>query len=644
MNVRITRLFPVAAALVAAALAMALPASADPLPTKVFAMLPLVEHAQLSPDGRRMAIQVSTEGKHAIVIIDLVDPQAKRTTVPVPDQANVLSISWVNNENLVVGLDTLQYVEDGDWYIRRGFAINAVTGKFMQLLRDLNGQNAGDIVWLPRDGSTKILMAGQNSIYEGTDFYPTVYQVDVADGSYHSFVPARGGIVDWMADPEGNVRVGVGYDDRNRTFRMMYRSTPHGSLRTIEQADRRKDEHLMHPFLLLPGDHALVMHDDAESRTGIYEVDLNTLADVRTVYDPPTDEVTGAILSNDGTSLLGVYTSSLAEPVHWFDETLAALQARFSRNLGDFHAAITSMSADGQRMLISLTDANAPGALYLYDRRTEKLARLAEMNPVISMRHLAPVSLVHYKARDGLPIEAVLTLPEGRKPEHLPMVVLPHGGPWAQDRPEYDYWSQFLANRGYVVLQPNFRGSTGYGDDFYHKGDGQLGLAMQDDVTDGVRWAVEQGIADGKRVCIAGASYGGYAAMWGIVRDPDLYRCSISIAGVSSLKREVNNFWTDSTANLSRDAWKRMTPDFDAVSPINAVDRIHVPLLLVHGKKDTTVAFENSQRMYDRMRKAGKAVELVPIPLADHYFERLEDRTALLSAMEAFLAKYNPAD
>jgi dipeptidyl aminopeptidase/acylaminoacyl peptidase len=626
------------------ALCTALPAPADPLPTRVFAMLPLVEHAQLSPDGRRMAFQVSTEGKHAIVIADLLDPQAKKTVVPVPDQANVLWLSWVNGENLVAGLDTLQFVEGGDWYIRRDFAINAVTGKFIQLLGGLNGQNAGDIVWLPRDGSTKILMAGQNSIYEGIDFYPSVYQVDVADGSYHSFVPARGGIMDWMADPEGNVRIGVGYDDHNRTLRMMYRSTPHGALRTIEQADRRKDEHLMHPFLLLPGDHALVMHDDPEGRTGIYEVDLNTLADVRTVYDPPTDEVTGAILSNDGTTLLGVHTSSLAEPVHWFDEALAALQARFSRNLGDFHAAITSMSADGQRILISLTDANAPGALYLYDRRTEKLARLAEMNPVISMRHLAPVSLVHYKARDGLPIEAVLTLPEGRKPEHLPMVVLPHGGPWAQDRPEWDYWSQFLANRGYAVLQPNFRGSTGYGDEFLHKGDGQMGLAMQDDVTDGVRWAVAQGIADDKRVCIAGASYGGFAAMWGIVRDPDLYRCSIAIAGVSSLKREVNDFWHSTTANMSMDAWKRMTPDFDAVSPINAIDRIHVPLLLVHGRKDTTVDFEQSQRMYDRMHKAGKVVELVPIALADHYFERLEDRTALLSAMEAFLAKYNPAD
>ncbi|MFM2288612.1 MAG: hypothetical protein RL684_1755 [Pseudomonadota bacterium] len=619
-------------------------AHADPIPTNVFAMVPLVEHSSISPDGNRFAFQFSANGQHAVSIINLVDPKSARINVLIPDQANVLWITWVNSDYVLVGLDALQYIEGSDWYIRRDVSINASTGKITRLLRDMGGQNAGDVVWMPHDGSTRILMSAQNSIYEGEDFYPSVYQVDVADGHTSNFVPARAGIMDWMADPEGNVRIGIGYEDSARTFRMMYRSTPHGALRTLDRADRRKDEHLMHPFLLLPGDHALVLHDNAQGRTGVYETDLNTLADVRTVYDPPTDEVTGPILDKDDSKLLGVYTSSLAEPVHWFDETLASLQARFSRNLGDFHVAITSLSADGQRMLVSLTDANAPGALYLFDHKTEQLTRLALMNPVISTRHLAPVKLVQYAARDGLQIEAVLTLPEGRKPEHLPMIVLPHGGPWAQDRPTWDYWSQFLANRGYAVLQPNFRGSTGYGDAFMHKGDGQLGLAMQDDVTDGVRWAIEQGIADGKRVCIVGASYGGYAAMWGIVRDPDLYRCGVSIAGVSSLKREMRNFWHTTTANMAMDDWKRMTPDFDAVSPINAIDRIHVPLLLIHGKKDVTVDFENSQRMYDKMRKAGKTVELVPVPLSDHYFERLEDRVTLLSAMETFLARYNPAD
>jgi dipeptidyl aminopeptidase/acylaminoacyl peptidase len=203
---------------------------------------------------------------------------------------------------------------------------------------------------------------------------------------------------------------------------------------------------------------------------------------------------------------------------------------------------------------------------------------------------------------------------------------------------------QFLANRGYAVLQPNFRGSTGYGTDFLHAGDGQLGLAMQDDVTDGVKWAIGEGLADAHRVCIVGASYGGYAAMWGIAKDPDQYRCAISIAGVSSVKREVNSFAAALNSNMNRDTWERMAPDFDAVSPINAVDRIKTPLLLIHGKKDVTVPYVQSSKMNDRMHKAAKTVEFLSLPLADHYYTRQDDRVALLKAIEAFLARYNPAD
>jgi dipeptidyl aminopeptidase/acylaminoacyl peptidase len=305
---------------------------------------------------------------------------------------------------------------------------------------------------------------------------------------------------------------------------------------------------------------------------------------------------------------------------------------------------IESLSSDRTRMLVRIGAPDMPGQLSFLDLKDGVLHKLAFFNEAIGARHLAPVKLVHYEARDGLKIEAVLTLPVGREPKGLPLVVMPHGGPWAQDTLEYDYWVQFLANRGYAVLQPNFRGSTGYGSKFLHAGDGQLGLAMQDDVTDGVKWAVSQGLADAHRVCIVGASYGGYAAMWGIVKDPDQYRCAISIAGVSALKREVNDFASSTTENISRDAWERMAPDFNAVSPINAVDRMKTPLLLIHGKKDITVAYVQSSKMYDRMRKAGKTVEFVGIPLADHHFARQEDRVTLLSAMEAFLAKYNPAD
>ena len=237
-----------------------------------------------------------------------------------------------------------------------------------------------------------------------------------------------------------------------------------------------------------------------------------------------------------------------------------------------------------------------------------------------------------------------MTVPRGRLVKNLPLIVMPHGGPWAHDTVSYDYWAQFFADRGYLVLQPNFRGSTGYGTEFHDKGKGQLGLAMQDDISDAVQSAVKEGKADGNRVCIVGASYGGYAAMWGIIKDPDQYRCAISIAGVSNLRKEVNDFGGSLRQNLFTAQWEAMTPDFKAVSPIYAVDKIKTPLLLIHGKKDSTVDHIQSAKMNAAMIKAQKSVEFVSVELADHYFTRQPDRLTLLSSMEKFLAKHNPAD
>jgi dipeptidyl aminopeptidase/acylaminoacyl peptidase len=171
-----------------------------------------------------------------------------------------------------------------------------------------------------------------------------------------------------------------------------------------------------------------------------------------------------------------------------------------------------------------------------------------------------------------------------------------------------------------------------------------MGLAMQDDITDGLAWAVKEGIADPKRACIVGASYGGYAAMWGIAKDPALYRCAVSIAGVANVRREVNDFGNYFMGGKYRDDWKRMSPDFAAISPLGAVERIKTPLLLVHGKKDITVDYAQSNAMFGKMRSAGKLVELVTLPEADHSFSREADRVTLLTALETFLLKHNPPD
>ena len=506
---------------------------ADKLPIVTFAQLPFVEYATISPDGTHWAGLFAIGGVQTIAVLSLFDKAEKPARVSLPDRTNARTLRWVNDDNVIVGLDALESIEGDDWYISR----------------------------------------------------------------------------------------------------------------TVDRADIRKGESLLQPFMFLnDGDHALVTHDNEHGMSGIYEINLATRQEIRAVHTPSVGEVADPIVSRDRATLLGATSTAAAGGTHWFDSQLAQLQTQLSKAVPTARVGIESMSRDRSRMLIRISDADMPGAMYYYDIHGGVLHRLAYLNEQIGARHLAPVKLISYQARDGLDIEGILTLPVGRVPQQLPFIVMPHGGPWGQDTEVYDYWTQFLANRGYAVLQPNYRGSTGYGTEFLHKAYGQLGLAMQDDVTDGVKWAVSQGLADPKRVCIVGASYGGYSAMWGIAKDPDPYRCAISIAGVASLKREVNDFANELYGQKYRDDWKRLAPDFDAVSPINAVERIKTPLLLIHGKKDVTVAYAHSQKMYDRMRKAGKNVEFVSLPLADHHYRRQEDRVTLLTAMETFLNKYNPAD
>lgn len=399
------------------------------------------------------------------------------------------------------------------------------------------------------------------------------------------------------------------------------------------------------PFLFVPGtDHGLVYKESADGRTVIAEIDLTTGREVRIAHTAENADIEGAILSSDRAGLLGYYTSDDARPIHWIDPKMAAHQAMLHAASPRSRVRIESYSRDLSKLLVRISTPDNPGLFYFFDAAAGSLDRLAAVNETIGSKRLSRARLVQYKARDGLEIEGVLTMPRGRATKNLPFIVMPHGGPWGHDELTYDYWAQFLAERGYAVLQPNFRGSTGYGEKFLKAGQGQMGFAMQDDVSDGVRWAVAEGIADPKRVCIVGASYGGYAAMWGIAKDPDQYRCAISINGVSNLRREVNDFGGKVHARLYRTQWQKMTPDFAAVSPINAIDRIKTPLLLIHGKKDVTVDHAQSAKMYGAMRKAGKAVEFVSIPLADHYFTREADRMTLLTSIEAFLAKHNPPD
>jgi dipeptidyl aminopeptidase/acylaminoacyl peptidase len=293
-------------------------------------------------------------------------------------------------------------------------------------------------------------------------------------------------------------------------------------------------------------------------------------------------------------------------------------------------------------MIVLVGSPSEPGRWYVLDRVHEKMTPFAWVNDAIR-QPLHPVRSFRYKARDGLEIHAILTLPKDRPSTALPLIVMPHGGPHMRDSEAWDWWAQFLADRGYAVVQPNYRGSTGFGEAFLKAGEGQWGLAMQDDLVDVVRHLAGEKLIDPARVCIAGGSYGGYAALRAAQRDSGVYRCAISFAGVSDLTRMLRYDRGYLGREEANDYWKGQTPDLTAVSPLQAAEQFSIPVLLVHGRQDGRVPHTQSKMLADRLAQLKKPHRYIEQPLGDHTLSREEDRVQLLTEMEAFLKQHNPA-
>ena len=632
----------------AAVLNLVLPAGAGaaseartPRPTEHFAALPFVEAPALSPDGTKYAAKISIKGQQFLAVLSIFE-QELHSRIPASD-IDINWWRWVNDEWLVVGIGAMDSVEGTDFYVRRVIGVSAVTGKIVPLAFKGAAQGA-DVVWIAADGTPRIRLAVQRSIYLSEEgFWPEVIEIDVSTGKSKLVARSNRGVTDWYADGSGTVRIGIGYADEGRSSRLLYRDRDGTGFRVIDRASTRKGESLLVPSLFLPEAGQALAVSDHEGYDAVYKLDLTTLALGERVFGVAGFDIDGILADTTRSRLLGVAVTEDAPRIHWLDPELARLQAEFDKSVPELRPAILSMDRKRERFLVHLGGADRPGGFYFFATSDGRLQRVAHVNKHIGGGKLNPVKTVRYKARDGLEIAAVLTLPAGRDPKALPVIVMPHGGPFARDSESWDWWSQFLAERGYAVIQPNFRGSSGYGTSFAKKGEGQWGLAMQDDLIDALAYLTSQGIADPKRACIVGGSYGGYAAMRGAQRDGGHYRCAVSFAGVSDLPamRRYDRSFLNAGAFVD---WLRdQAPDLSAVSPINFAKDFSIPILLVHGKEDRRVPVRQSRQMAERLRNAGKAVRYIEQPNGDHHFSREADRLEFLQALEAFLAEHNPA-
>jgi dipeptidyl aminopeptidase/acylaminoacyl peptidase len=352
------------------------------------------------------------------------------------------------------------------------------------------------------------------------------------------------------------------------------------------------------------------------------------------IEDPLTYRMVGGMHLDDSTHYV------------FFDKKWQSIWRAITEGFADEQVRFISASADFRKIVV-LVNGPLHGYSYeLMDMNTFKAEPVGEAYDGVGTP--LEVKRVTYEAADGLKIPAYLTFPRGKTPKNLPLIVFPHGGPAVRDTAEFDWWAQAMASQGYLVLQPNFRGSS-VTSSHLQAGFGEWGRKMQTDLSDGVRYLVKQGMVDPARVCIVGASYGGYAALAGVTLDPGVYRCAVSVAGISNLKHMLQD--VNAYNDQERRYWNRFMgvsgpsdPLLERLSPIKHVAAINVPVMLIHGRDDTVVRFDQSSDMYDAMKRAKKDVEMVTLKNEDHWLSRGETRLQMLQSTVGFLRAHNPPD
>jgi pimeloyl-ACP methyl ester carboxylesterase len=501
------------------------------------------------------------------------------------------------------------------------------------------------IDWLPEDGQYVLLQ-----MPEPGDAAASVYKVNVDTGSRSSIKGAERNIRAWLTDAKHRVRVGVRNNDGDYEIRAC--DLDGKNWRTLWAFSGLKDAVWPLGFGLDPQE--LYVRANHEGRMAVFSVRLDEpglprrlrLANPRfdvegqLVHSPATGEVLGVRGGDGGND--DDPRAELWEP-NWRAQARAIDQGLPRRE-----NSLLDISRDEQRYVVYSSGNGVPGQYYIGDRRTGELALLGETYPELEVDRLVGKHSVKIQARDGLALNSYLTLPAGRrladKGPALPLVLLPHGGPASRDDADFDPWTEFLADRGYAVVQVNFRGSDGYGHEFKSAGLKRWGLEMQDDLTDAVLWAAQQGVADKDRVCIVGASYGGYAALMGVVKTPELYRCAVSFAGVSDLPDLIEY---ESNYVGGREAAERTIgrawgdrEQLRATSPARQAERIRVPVLLVHGTADRSVPVDQSRDMAKALKRSGKPYRYIEQEGGDHHLSQYAHRLEFFKALEAFLDRH----
>ncbi|HQT52011.1 MAG TPA: S9 family peptidase [Phenylobacterium sp.] len=576
----------------------------------------------VSPDGTKLAY-VRPEGESRKIVIQNLADGKILAGVGVGTE-KLRDLLWVGDNHIAFSTSTTARVRSNSSsidFVGRGeiaqTRVYDLTTRTFQLVLDKTpntGNFTSGVQVRMNEGKPTLYAIGLR--FSGVESYQSLFRVDVLGGPTRLLDsgPSVGDIsTQWILDGSGANIARTEYDSKDGDWRLLVRAGVKWYPVLQEKA---------------PLDPPWVAGLGAAPDTLL----LGRLEDGMEVYRP-----------------LSLTTGKLGDPLDLKNGVRGFIFDSVTRRA----IGVVENDVDSTMTFFAPSDQGAKtGAAYMFvDLTAGRASMVDDMQAGLGPDELATPKMITYKAGDGLEIPAVLTLPKGRDAKNLPLVVMPHGGPESYDGLGFDWWSQALAARGYAVLQPNFRGSSGYGQAFTAKGYGEWGRKMQTDLSDGVKHLTAAGMVDPKRVCIVGASYGGYAALAGVALEPEVYRCAVSLAGLSDLHKML--VWQRSRMGGERNSttryWRRFMgvegreeSGLAAYSALSQVSSIKAPVLLIHGKDDLVVPYEQSQFMADALTAAGKPVELVTLSAEDHWLSREATRIQMLQATVTFLEKANP--
>lgn len=466
------------------------------------------------------------------------------------------------------------------------------------------------------------------------------YRLNIVSGELTMLAENPGNIQGWMTDHDGKLRVAIATDGVNQS--LLFREKEEDPFKVIITTNFK--ESLEPQFFTFDNKRLFCLSNIGRDKSAVVEFDPATGKEVKVLYQNNDYDVSGLNFSRKRKVLTTAIFESWKTERNFFDKDIEAMFKAIREKLPNYEIGISGMNKDENKCIVTAWGDRTMGTYYTYDKESGKLDKLADIAPWIKEEEMAEMKAISFQSRDGLKINGYLTLPLGKEAKNLPMVLLVHGGPWARDSWGFDPEAQFLANRGYAVLQLNYRGSTGYGRKFWEASFKQWGKTMQDDLTDGVNWMVSQGIADKSRVCIYGGSYGGYATLAGLTFTPDVYACGVDYVGVSNLftfMKTIPPYWKPYL-----DMFHEMVGDpakdsllMASVSPALNADKIKVPLFVAQGANDPRVNKAESDQMVEALRKRGVQVEYLVKDNEGHGFHNEENRMEFYKAMIAFINK-----